>query len=169
MPAPHLPCQCLFPAKPRKAAPTVQPVPVQAVHTSITADSSLLFRTPLQWLSLLLLAQSPQLQLFPSWGLLSPYFPKLLPLHLHFPSPGGCQAIGQIPHICWWSLHQCYLKPQRKRAALSKCQQWHGRPLPIHITSSVLLGRPLLPRNSPHNLQKASKPKKPFKNMPARM
>lgn len=34
-----------------------------------------------------------------TWGLLSPYFPKLLPLHLHSPPPGGCQAREQILHM----------------------------------------------------------------------
>lgn len=95
------------------------------------------FRRPLQWLSLLLQAQSPQLLLFPHgdcWVLISLNccLSTCILHHLEAARQGSkyftCPDEG--------SLHQCYLKPQRKRAAISKCQQWQSRPLPIHTCHS---------------------------------
>lgn len=159
MPALHLPCQCRFQQSPTRLNPQSgqsqckQPTQALPLAPHCFQDTSAMTVT-------IITGPKPTAAAPSTWGLLSPYFLKLLPLHLHFPSPGGCQAGEQIPPICWWSLHQCYLKPQRKGAALSRCQQWHGTPLSIHITSATLLGRTLFPRTSPHNLQKASKQKK---------
>lgn len=135
MPAPHLPIHLSSQQSPtRLHPPHYWLVVVQAAQMRITAGYS---SSPLQWLSLSLLEQSPQLLLL----LLLLLFPHqdlwvFISLNCSLPTRilHHLEAAGQdskyLTRAGEESLHWFYLTPQEKRVAPSEYQQWHSRLLP---------------------------------------